>query len=110
MSKPNLPAIPYELLETLSDGEVPLVRAYAEEAVRQALAAQVRKVEPEESFDHMRPNLDRGIPGSFKAFSHWVMNHPDDRIYVHSAHEGFYAGIKWCRQQSDADMPESRDG
>ncbi|MGR6075483.1 hypothetical protein [Achromobacter sp. CSND-B12] len=35
----NLPAIPYELLESLSDGEVPLVRAYAEQAVRDALAA-----------------------------------------------------------------------
>lgn len=41
MSKPNLPALPYSLLETLTGDEINEVRAYAEEAVRQALAAQV---------------------------------------------------------------------
>ncbi|MGE8630410.1 hypothetical protein [Achromobacter denitrificans] len=41
MSKPNLPDLPYSLLETLSGDEINEVRAYAEEAVRQALAAQV---------------------------------------------------------------------
>lgn len=38
MSKPNLPDIPYDLLESLSVWDVEAVRAYAEEAVRQALA------------------------------------------------------------------------
>lgn len=40
MSKPKLPALPYSLLETLTGEEINEVRAYAEEAVRQALAAQ----------------------------------------------------------------------
>lgn len=51
------------------------------------------------SEDHIRPDLDRGFPGSFTAFSQWVMNQPNDQIYVHSAQEGFLAGVEWCRQQ-----------
>ncbi|WP_454676633.1 hypothetical protein [Achromobacter marplatensis] len=63
----------------------------ASEAVRNAGIAA--------SEDHMRPDLDRGVPGSFTAFSQWVMNQPNDQIYVHSAQEGFLAGVEWSRQQ-----------
>lgn len=55
--------------------------------------------------DHMSQDLDRDIPGSFKAFSNWVMNQPNDQIYVHSAQEGFLAGVEWCRQQHAALSP-----
>lgn len=41
MSKPNLPPMPNELWATLDAEQEDQVYAYAEEAVRQALAAQV---------------------------------------------------------------------
>lgn len=40
----KLPSIPYELLESLSDGEVPLVRAYAEQAARKARSSAIEDV------------------------------------------------------------------
>lgn len=41
MSKPNLPPLPHYLRRTLDSHQEEYVTAYAEEAVRQALAAQV---------------------------------------------------------------------
>ncbi|MFY3148481.1 hypothetical protein ACOTF6_09390 [Achromobacter xylosoxidans] len=53
----KLPAIPYELLETLSDGEVPLVRAYAEQAVRPYIAA-LERIASEEFISLGEGNVD----------------------------------------------------
>lgn len=44
MSKPDLPGLPYSLLETLNGEEINEVRAYAEEVVRQALEAAAVKI------------------------------------------------------------------
>lgn len=45
----KLPDIPYGLLESLSDWDIEAVRAYAEQAVRDALAAL--KIDEIEAFD-----------------------------------------------------------
>ncbi|WP_313624132.1 DUF3850 domain-containing protein [Achromobacter sp.] len=98
----NTPSRPYTVFTTKPDQDnlrrdklIPLYAApQASEAVRDAGITA--------SEDHIRPDLDRGVPGSFQAFTHWVTNHPNDKIYVHSAHEGFLAGAEWCRQPSAA--------
>ncbi|MEC6413637.1 hypothetical protein ACOTJC_29015 [Achromobacter xylosoxidans] len=86
----KLPAIPYELLESLSDGEVPLVRAYAKQAVREALAAL---------------KIDERA-----AFEDWVrMRHPESPSMLWREDEGYvYVNSEWDAWQARASLiPEN---
>ena len=89
MSKPNLPDLPYSLLESLNGEEINEVRAYAEESVRQALAAQVPVADVREALVNLLAHVDRSTcthENLHKAGTIWTICDDCDRKWSSDMH------------------------
>lgn len=137
MSKPNLPPLPMlpASLPHLGKGDLERIRmwttAYAEEAVRHALAAQVPVID-EQQPDGMRPDLDwlSGVNITDTVGSGWCARIDGTDIFDDvnrygckgrrsfqiakgkaSKQEATQSALEWLdRQRAALSKPETRDG
>lgn len=113
MSKPNLPPLPHYLQKTLHGYQYECVIAYAEEAVRQALAAQAAYLRAFAdrkycaAIEYARRNEALGWEGKAKSgrFGHEEYTCHKKMNEAYGAHFGIYEALEQI-----APPPETRDG
>lgn len=100
MSKPTLPPMPNDLWASLSAKQEESVYAYAEEAVRQALAAQLPVADERAAFEAFQ----RGAGLDELYFE----RHPESGQYMWTATKE--AWETWQARAALSFKPETRDG